>query len=258
MKYLINLILLVLIIQTSFSQVENFYPCEPLDTNREASLNDIYQDKPCLLDFVRATIKDSTLIKYAGKRLDYRRLNTQFCDESRVVFSEKNTKKQQIQILKDTIFVSKNNLDYDTMTVEGYDFPLIKSVSFQGLPFLGIQFYPLNRGVVKRQTIVSEIKILFNDDVISIPLKKYFLLFNANFCYKNESGLVEPVELYDIGDNKLVVYIHGKPRYINDKHSDYIAKIILDKHTGYIGTIFMHEYDLEAYGWRTLKSINGF
>jgi hypothetical protein len=219
-----------------------------------------YKNKPCLLDFVKANIADSSIIQFAGKTSNYAKFDQDYCDESKAIYiNEQGTGKESVTIVKSEFIMSKHEFDYDTIVFEGYDFTSIVPVSIEGHPFLGIQVHPgLNKGVVEEQNVISELKIEWNQRKISISLEEHFLLFNANFCKESEYGLVKPIEIFDIGNNKIAIYVHGNPRYTNNIQGDYIAKVIVDKNEGYVGTIFMHDHDLEAYGWRRCRDFQGF
>ena len=260
MKLIIVFLLSVFSIQNGLSQTESLCPCEHLNTSGEARLRKTYKNKPCLLDFVKANISDSSLIQFAGKKADYVKFNQKYCDESKAIHTHKRgVKKERITISKERFFMSEEKIDFDTTFFEEDDMNWLTPVSIEKLPYLGVQMHVnLKEGVLEEQNVVSEIKIEWNRTSISISLDQNFLLFNANFCKENEYGLVKPIEVFDIGDNKLAIYFHGNPYDSFEHHGNYIAKVIVDKRDGYIGTIYMHDYDLEAYGWMRCKDFQGF
>jgi hypothetical protein len=260
MKYLIIFYLFFFNNLSSFSQTSSIHSCECLPINSEDRFNKSYKGKPCLLDFVKANIIDSTLVQYVGKKANYLLYDNEDCDEKKAMFIYgEDLEKISITILKDTFFMSEEKYDIDTIVFEELDFDYYKRVSIEGHPFVGIQYHTnLRKGVIKNQNIVSEIKIKWNDKNLSIPLKNYFLLFNTNFCTNDNRGLNKSIEIYDIGNNKLAIYFHGNPRYINNIHGSYIVKVIVDKNRGYVGTIFIEEYDLKVYGWLRCKDFQGF
>ena len=132
MKYIIFFLFYLIGIQNCVSQIENPCPCEHLNTNWEGRHRKEYREKPCLLDFVKANIADSSLIRFVGKKPGYARYSQEYCDESKATYINlQSGVTERITFLKERYFLSKSKFDFDTMFLEAYDIIQLIPVSIE-------------------------------------------------------------------------------------------------------------------------------